>query len=183
MTEAYADMLNEIGLDATPKILDGGVYFQTIGNEKTAAQTGFTNWFQDFPHPLNFYFLVDGDTIQPTNNQNFGNVDDPKINDEIDRLSLETDLEAVAGRLGGARRLSGRAAAVLHRPVRAPQAGDVLSASGSTSRARCSTRSTTTTTRAGRSRRASKQDGERGAERRPSHLHGADVTIAGGTNR
>ena len=97
VTQAYADMLNEIGLDAEPEILDGGVYFQTVGNEKTEAQTGFTNWFQDFPHPLNFYFLVDGDTIQPTNNQNFGNVDDPKINDEIDRLSLETDLEAVAG--------------------------------------------------------------------------------------
>ena len=96
VTQAYADMLNEIGLDATPEILDGGVYFQTIGNEKTAAQTGFTNWFADFPHPLNFYFLVDGDSIQPTNNQNNGNVDDPKINDEIDRLSLETDTESVA---------------------------------------------------------------------------------------
>jgi peptide/nickel transport system substrate-binding protein len=96
VTEAYADMLNEIGFDAEVEILDGGIYFQTVGNQKTQAQTGFTNWFQDFPHPLNFYFLVDGDTIQPTNNQNFGNVDDPKINEEIDRLSLETDTEAVA---------------------------------------------------------------------------------------
>jgi peptide/nickel transport system substrate-binding protein len=94
--QAYADMLNEIGLDAEVKILDGGVYFQTIGNEKTHAQTGFSNWFADFPHPLNFYFLVDGDSIQPTNNQNFGNVDDKQINDEIDRLSLETDTQAVA---------------------------------------------------------------------------------------
>jgi peptide/nickel transport system substrate-binding protein len=98
VTEAYADMLNDIGLDATPKILDGGVYFQTIGNAKTEAQTGFANWFSDFPHPLNFYFLVDGDTIQPTNNQNFGNVDDPKINDEIDALRLEEDLPAVTDR-------------------------------------------------------------------------------------
>jgi peptide/nickel transport system substrate-binding protein len=96
VTQAYTDMLNEIGLDAEPEILDGGVYFQTIGNEKTAPQTGFANWFADFPHPLNFYFLVDGDSIQPTNNQNFGRVDDPKINDEIDRLSLETDTESVA---------------------------------------------------------------------------------------
>jgi peptide/nickel transport system substrate-binding protein len=94
--QAYADMLNEMGLDADVKILDGGVYFQTIGNEKTAPQTGFANWFADFPHPLNFYFLVDGDSIQPTNNQNFGNVDDKMINDEIDRLSLETDTQAVA---------------------------------------------------------------------------------------
>ena len=84
VTQAYADMLNEIGLDAEVELLDGGVYFQTIGNAETKAQTGFTNWFADFPHPLNFYFLVDGASIQPTNNQNFGNVDDPKINDEID---------------------------------------------------------------------------------------------------
>jgi peptide/nickel transport system substrate-binding protein len=96
VTEAYADMLNDIGLDAEVEVVNGGVYFQTIGNARTAPQTGFANWFQDFPHPLNFYFLVDGDTIQPTNNQNFGNVDDPKINDEIDRLSLETDTESVA---------------------------------------------------------------------------------------
>ncbi|MDQ3758510.1 MAG: ABC transporter substrate-binding protein [Actinomycetota bacterium] len=94
VTEAYAEQLNEIGLDATPEILDGGVYFQTIGNEKTEAQTGFANWFQDFPHPFNFFFLVDGDTIQPTNNQNFGNVDDPMINDTLDELLQEPDLEA-----------------------------------------------------------------------------------------
>jgi peptide/nickel transport system substrate-binding protein len=97
VTQAYADMLNEIGLDAEVELTNGGVYFQTIGNAKTQAQTGFLNWFADFPHPLNFYFLVDGASIQPTNNQNIGNVDDPKINDEINRLSLETDTEAVAG--------------------------------------------------------------------------------------
>ena len=77
VTENYAAQLTELGFNATPKILDGGVYFQTIGNEKTQAQTGFANWFQDYPHPLNFYFLVDGKTIQPTNNQNYGNTDDP----------------------------------------------------------------------------------------------------------
>ena len=96
VTQNYAAQLNELGFDATPKILDGGVYFQTIGNEKTKAQTGFANWFQDYPHPLNFYFLVDGDTIQPTNNQNYGYVDDPRINETIDKLELEPDLEAAA---------------------------------------------------------------------------------------
>jgi peptide/nickel transport system substrate-binding protein len=96
VTQEYAAQLNEMGLNATPKILDGGVYFQTIGNEKTAAQTGFANWFSDYPHPLNFYFLVDGDSIQPTNNQNYGNTDDPEINDTIDELRLEPDVQAVA---------------------------------------------------------------------------------------
>jgi peptide/nickel transport system substrate-binding protein len=95
VTQEYAQQLNNLGFDATPKIIDGGVYFQTIGDQSTEAQTGFTNWFQDFPHPLNFYFLVDGATIQPTNNQNFGNVDDQKINDEIARLAEEPDLASV----------------------------------------------------------------------------------------
>jgi peptide/nickel transport system substrate-binding protein len=98
VTEAYADQLNQLGFNAEPRILDGGVYFQTIGNAQTAPQTGFANWFADFPHPLNFYFLVDGDSIQPTNNQNFGNVDDPRVNREVDALKLEQDLEAVADR-------------------------------------------------------------------------------------
>ena len=108
VTQAYADMLNEIGLDTEVELLNGGVYFQTIGNAKTKAQTGFSNWFADFPHPLNFYFLVDGASIQPTNNQNFGNVDDPKINDEINRLSGETDVAVGCERLGGAGPLPGQ---------------------------------------------------------------------------
>ncbi|HZG50343.1 MAG TPA: ABC transporter substrate-binding protein [Thermoleophilaceae bacterium] len=92
VTEAYADMLNKMGFKATPKIVDGGVYFQTIGSAKTKAQTGFLNWFQDFPHPKNFFFLVDGKSIQPTNSQNPGNVDDPEITKGIAELNLEPEL-------------------------------------------------------------------------------------------
>jgi peptide/nickel transport system substrate-binding protein len=81
------DMLNEIGLDAELETVDGGVYFQTIGNEKTEAQVGFLNWFQDFPHPGNFLFLVDSESIQPTNNQNIGNVSDPELDELIDTVN------------------------------------------------------------------------------------------------
>jgi len=96
VTEAYAAQLNDLGFDAEPRIIDGGVYFQTIGNQKTAAQTGFANWFSDYPHPLNFYFLIEGRSIQETNNQNYGNVDDPEVNDTVEALRLEPDVEAVA---------------------------------------------------------------------------------------
>jgi peptide/nickel transport system substrate-binding protein len=98
VTEAYADMLNKMGFKATPKIVDGGVYFQTIGSAETKAQTGFLNWFQDFPHPKNFFFLVDGKSIQPTNSQNPGNVDDPEITKGIAELNLEPEItDEVAG--------------------------------------------------------------------------------------
>jgi len=101
VTEAYADQLNKLGFKATPKILDGGVYFQTIGSAKEAPQTGFANWFQDFPHPKNFFFLVDGKSIQPTNNQNFGNVDDPEITKGIAELNQEPVMtDEVAARWG-----------------------------------------------------------------------------------
>ncbi|MGH2742726.1 MAG: ABC transporter substrate-binding protein [Thermoleophilaceae bacterium] len=92
LTEAYADMLNKIGLDAKPKLIDAGVYVQTVGSAKTRAQTGVYNWFQDFPHPKNFMFLVDGKSIQPTNSQNLGNVDDPEITSGIVELTREPEL-------------------------------------------------------------------------------------------
>jgi peptide/nickel transport system substrate-binding protein len=79
VAEYLTDVLNQIGFEADTKIVEGSVYFQTIGNQKTKAQAGFANWFQDFPHPRNFMFLIDPESIQNTNNQNFGNVDDPKI--------------------------------------------------------------------------------------------------------
>lgn len=96
VTEAYADMLDKIGLDATPKIVDPGVYYQTIGNAKTGAQTGWAAGGSDFLHPLDMYFAVEGRTIQPTNNQNYGNVDDKHVNDEVARLTAAPDAEAVA---------------------------------------------------------------------------------------
>jgi peptide/nickel transport system substrate-binding protein len=101
LAAAYADTLNKIGLDANVKILDWAVYNQTVGNAETKAQTGVTSWGQDFPHPKNFMFLVDGNAIQPTNNLNLGNVDDPAITSGIAKLSREPELtEDVADRWG-----------------------------------------------------------------------------------
>jgi peptide/nickel transport system substrate-binding protein len=98
------DTLNKIGLDAKLTVVDGGVYFQTVGNDKTKPQVGFANWFQDFPHPANFLFLIDGDTNQPTNNQNYGRVDNPQLNKVIDEVEAApadgaTDQAAEADRI------------------------------------------------------------------------------------
>lgn len=96
--EYYTALLNDIGLDADLKVVDGAVYFNTIGNAKTKAQTGLVSWFADFPHPGTFMQQIDGTTIQPTNNPNPGNVDDPEINKGIAELLQEPDLDAVADR-------------------------------------------------------------------------------------
>jgi peptide/nickel transport system substrate-binding protein len=96
VAEYEADVLSSIGLNAKPRIVEASVYFTTIGNQKTKAQTGAVNWFQDFPHPGNFMFLVDGKSIQSTNNQNYGNVDDPQLNAILDKASPNADIDAVA---------------------------------------------------------------------------------------
>jgi peptide/nickel transport system substrate-binding protein len=88
LTIDFANTLRAIGLRPRLRIVEASVYFTTIGNQRTRAQAGFANWFADFPHPRNFLFLVDGDTIQRTNNQNFGNVDDGVLNDLLDRVNV-----------------------------------------------------------------------------------------------
>jgi peptide/nickel transport system substrate-binding protein len=96
--EYYTALLNDIGLDADLRVVDGAVYFNTIGKQSTKAQTGLVSWFADFPHPGTFMQQIDGTTIQPTNNPNPGNVNDPEINKEIAALLQESDLESVADR-------------------------------------------------------------------------------------
>jgi peptide/nickel transport system substrate-binding protein len=84
---AYTQYLNQLGFKATQKPIADATYFQTIGELKLHPQTGFADWNQDFPNPVDFYgVLLDGHAILPTNNENFGEVNDPKINDAVSKL-------------------------------------------------------------------------------------------------
>jgi peptide/nickel transport system substrate-binding protein len=83
----YTSFLNQIGFKATEKIIADASYFPTIGNLKLNPQTGFADWNQDFPNPIDFYgILAAGDAISPTNNQNFGQINDPYINSRVNAL-------------------------------------------------------------------------------------------------
>jgi peptide/nickel transport system substrate-binding protein len=83
----YTSFLNQIGFKATEKIIADATYFPTIGNLKLNPQTGFADWNEDFPNPIDFYgILIAGDAIQPTNNQNFSQVNDPAINAKVNAL-------------------------------------------------------------------------------------------------
>jgi peptide/nickel transport system substrate-binding protein len=73
--------LLQIGFKASIKQLDQKVYFATIGNPKSNAQIGFTDWYQDFPHPDDFIgSLMIGDALKSTPTFNEGQVNDPQIN-------------------------------------------------------------------------------------------------------
>ena len=81
----YQDVLNQLGFHTTLKIIGGDVYFTTIGNLKTPdLDTGFSDWFQDYPHPNDFFQpLLAGESIHPTNNNNYGQVNIPALNKQI----------------------------------------------------------------------------------------------------
>ena len=83
----YTNVLNQLGFKAKSKIIADAQYFPTIGNLKSNPQTGFADWIQDFPNPSDFYLLLDKNTIQPTNNQNFSQVSDPHIQSELAKLN------------------------------------------------------------------------------------------------
>jgi peptide/nickel transport system substrate-binding protein len=96
----YTAFLNSIGFKATQKVLADATYFTTIGESKTLhPQTGFTDWNQDFPNPVDFYgVLLTGGAILPTDNENVGQVNDPYINKTVAKLGTTptTDLSSVA---------------------------------------------------------------------------------------
>jgi len=87
-----ADVLNQIGFKAKLKIIDPSVYFTTIGNQRTKAQTGIANWFQDYPHPLNWFdTLLNGNRITEEHNNNYSNANVAAINQKIEALKKEPE--------------------------------------------------------------------------------------------
>ena len=87
----YEGVLNEVGFDAKLKTINADNYFGIIGNESTPdLDTGWSDWFQDYPHPNDFFQpLLAGESIAPTYNNNFARMDDPKLNAKIARLGGE----------------------------------------------------------------------------------------------
>ena len=92
-----ADQLNKIGLKAKVKLVARAVYWQTVGNQATKAQMGWADWFQDYPHPLDWFdVMMNGDRITQIHNNNYGNVDVKAVNAKIAALKKEpTQTDAV----------------------------------------------------------------------------------------
>jgi len=80
-------VLNSLGFKAKEKIVNSAVYWATIGNESKRAQIGFADWFQDYPHPLDWFdVLLNGEKITKRYNSEYANFDDRSVNAEIDAL-------------------------------------------------------------------------------------------------
>jgi len=92
-TEYLANQLAKIGYKPKLHLLSHQVYFQTIGNQATKAQAMFTDWYQDYPHPLDWFdVLLNGNRITQTHNNNPGNVDVKSVNAEIESLKKEEEI-------------------------------------------------------------------------------------------
>jgi peptide/nickel transport system substrate-binding protein len=86
--EYLQGQLKKIGWNAQIRELAGANYFTIIGNQATKAQIGFTDWFEDYPYPTDWFnILENGDNITQVHNNNYSNVDIKSANDTINHLA------------------------------------------------------------------------------------------------
>jgi peptide/nickel transport system substrate-binding protein len=121
-TDYLVSVLKRLGFRSQEKVVTAGSYWTTIGNERTRAQIGFANWVQDYPHPLDWFRLLDGRTKTPTHNSNYANFDVGWVNREIARLTRPKKLTP---------RVDGRWAALDRRVMRLAPWAPFLNQEGS----------------------------------------------------
>jgi peptide/nickel transport system substrate-binding protein len=98
IADYYRSILQQMGFNAKVKTLNQTVYFSAIGDKKNKAQTGFTDWFQDFPHPGDFMgSLLTTAAAQSTPAFNEGFVSDKHIDQQVDALDAKQPSAAAAG--------------------------------------------------------------------------------------
>jgi peptide/nickel transport system substrate-binding protein len=87
----YQSVLKELGFNADLKIINADNYFTVIGNTSTPdLDTGWSDWFEDYPHPNDFFQpLLNGNSIQTTNNQNFSLTADKALDEKMEELGQE----------------------------------------------------------------------------------------------
>jgi peptide/nickel transport system substrate-binding protein len=84
-TAYYAQVLRELGFTVRLKVLGADFYFWAISKPSTPdLDTGWSNWFEDYPHPNDFFQpLLSGSSILRSNSSNFAQIDVPSLNRRI----------------------------------------------------------------------------------------------------
>jgi peptide/nickel transport system substrate-binding protein len=87
----YQGVLQELGFKVTLKVLGPDNYFTVIGNNSTPElDTGWANWFEDYPHPNDFLQpLLAEESISQTNGTNLARFADPTLSKKIAELGEE----------------------------------------------------------------------------------------------
>ena len=95
----YAEVLKEIGFDAKLQVVNADTYFTVVGNASTQdLDTGWASWFQDYPHPNDFFQpMLSEESIFPTNTSNLARIAVPRLSKKIDELAekpLDSQVES-----------------------------------------------------------------------------------------
>jgi peptide/nickel transport system substrate-binding protein len=89
---AYLEsVLRRLGFATKLRVVSAAAYYETVGNPSTPnLDAGFASWAPLLPHP-NQYFgtLLHGRAIRAVDNPNLAQLDDPALNDEIERLAKQ----------------------------------------------------------------------------------------------
>ena len=86
-------VLNELGFRAHERVVTPSDYWSTLSEPSTHAQIGFANWFQDYPHPLDWFgVLLDGRQTAAARNDNYAHFDVPWVTRKIESLTLQPKL-------------------------------------------------------------------------------------------
>jgi peptide/nickel transport system substrate-binding protein len=89
--EYYQQVLTDLGFDVKLKAVSAANYFTLIGNAATPdLDTGWTNWFLDYPHPDDYFApQLSAESIVANGNTNWANFDDPAVTAKINRLGRQ----------------------------------------------------------------------------------------------
>jgi peptide/nickel transport system substrate-binding protein len=98
-TTLYASYLQAIGFKTTTHFLPRTTYYTTIGNINTRAQTGWSRWLEDYPHPLDWFdVLLNGNNIVQEDNNNYAYYSNRKTNSMIEALKKAPALTPAVNR-------------------------------------------------------------------------------------
>jgi peptide/nickel transport system substrate-binding protein len=93
MGQYMVQVLNSLGFNAKLTLINAEVYWTTVGAAANNVQIGFADWFQDYPHPLDWIdTLLNGTRITPTHNNNYANFDVTSVNNGIAQLKQQPTL-------------------------------------------------------------------------------------------
>jgi len=102
VAEALQQALAAVGIKAQIDLQDASLYYRSvIGSPSNVHAKGYglmqAGWAADWPAAYGFLdVLVDGKKIQPSGNSNYAELNDPAVNELIEKATVESDADAAA---------------------------------------------------------------------------------------
>jgi len=86
--EYLGAQLSKIGWKTQMHEIASANYFVVVGNQATKAQIGFTDWYEDYPYPTDWFQVLEyGPNIHQIHNNNNSNVNFKDTNNAINHLA------------------------------------------------------------------------------------------------